>query len=438
MPSAMVHAFDQAWSSSNPNLLDSSVSDFRKQGTGSLRLVARSGAPGAPGAPGAAGTAVSYVPATPLDLRAFDELRLWTYASRAADGTPRAPFLLELSYLDAADTPGEEHRWLVPVNSRRTWEQHRFGIAGDRRGQITGLSLRCLTNETFEIHLDELLAVDEEPLSDVESALTGLLDGLPLPGVAALPAPATAVGSGTLVVGLNRRLHAGNRITVDGTGTHYSVTAAVHDGAAGTTTLTIQPPLAAALGPGASITVTAPVLVRETQFTQAAETGELPDPVLLLSLTDQREELERAWHVPQRDSFRVRGGLTVCSLRPPPRPVLAEYQIRTVASDRGHSLALRTEIMRRLGIGTGLRVNGTVLPVQTLEPPPLHFRSRAVPAPVCLRVGARIERGARVEVPWVHRGTVLSGPLDAPWNPRGPEPPPVPGPDDQEGIVLRT
>jgi hypothetical protein len=423
----MVHDFEQVWSSSNPTLLDSSVSDFRTQGTGSLQLVAH---------PGAAGVAVSFVPATPLDLSAFDELRLWAYASRAADGTPRAPFLLELSYLDAADAPGEEHRWLVPVNRRRTWEQHRFGIAGDRRGQITGLSLRCLTNEPFQIHLDELLAVNEEPLSDVESALTGLLDGLPLPGVAALPVQTAAVGASTLVVGLNRRLYAGNRVTIDGTSTRYSVIEAVHDEAVGTTTLTIQPALVAAIGPGTSITVTAPALFEETPFNKVAD-DDLPDPILLISLTDQREEPQRGWNIPQRDSFRERGGLTVCSLRPPPRPVLAEYQILPAASDRAHSLALRTEILRRIGVDTGLRVNGTVLPVQTLLPPPLDIRVRAVPAPVYLHIGTRIEQSARTEVPWVRQGQVLSGPLDTPWDPSGPEPPPVPGPDDQEGIVLR-
>jgi hypothetical protein len=424
----MVHGFENGWSSSNPTLLDSSVSAFRIQGTGSLQLTAHAGA---------AGVAAGFTPATPLDLSAYDELRLWTYASRAADGTPRAPFLLELSYLDAADIPGEKHQWLVPVNRRRTWEQHRFGIAGDRRGQITSLSLRCLTNEPFQIRLDELLAVNEEPLSDVESALTGLLDGLPLPGVAALPVPTAAVGANTLVVGLNHRLCAGNRITIDGTSTHHSVIEVVHDEVTGTTTLTVQPALATAIGPGASITVTAPVLFEETPFNEAATADDLPDPVLLISLTDQREEPERGWNIPQRDSFRVRGGLTVCSLRPPPRPVLAEYQILPAASDRAHSLALRTEILRRIGVDTGLRVNGTVLPVQTLLPPPLDIRARAVPAPVYLHIGTRIEQGERTEVPWVRQGQVLSGPLDTPWDPSGPEPPPAPGPDDQEGIVLR-
>ncbi|MEU4713988.1 hypothetical protein AB0F73_10110 [Micromonospora purpureochromogenes] len=428
MASALVHGFEQAWPSSDPALLDSTVTAFRVQGTGGLQLTARAGA---------AGTAAHFAPPTPLDLGAYDELRLWTYASRPADGTPVAPFLLELSYQDAFDTPGEEHRWLVPVNDRRTWEQHRFGIAGDRRSQITWFSLRVLTNVPFEIHLDELLAVHEQSLSDVEAALAGLLDGLPLPGVTALPVHPAAAGAGTLVVGLNRALYAGNRIAIDGAGGRHSVTEAVHDEVAGTTTLTIQPALTAATGPGASVTVTAPVVVEEAPFTEVTDVGELPDPVLLITLTDQREDPERGWNIRQRDSFRVRDGLTVCSLRPPPRPVLAEYQILPAASHRGHSLALRTEILRLIGVDTGLRVNGTVLPVQTLLPPPLDIRARAVPAPIYLHIGARIEQGARAEVPWARQGQVLSGPLDTPWDPSGPESPPVPGPDDQEGIVLR-
>jgi len=429
MSSTTVSGFEHGWTSSNPTLLDSEVSEFRVQGTGSLHLTAHAGA---------ASVTAAFTPATPLDLSGYDELRLWTYASRAADGTPRAPFLLELSYVDAADSPGEEHRWLVPVNGRRTWEQHRFGITGDRRSQITGFSLHCLTNEPFQIYFDEFLAVNEEPLLDLESALVDLLDGLPLPGVSALPvSTAAAAGASTIVVGLNRKLHVGNRITIDGTSFHHSVAGAVHDDGAGTTTLTILPVLAAPVGLGATITVTAPVRFEETPFNEAADAGDLPDPVVLITLTDQREEPQRGCNIPQRDSFRVRGGLTVCSLRPPPRPILAEYQILPAASDRAHSLALRTEVLRRVGVDTGMRVNGTVLPVQTLLPPPLDVRVRAVPAPIYLHVGTRTERGARTEVPWVRQGQVLSGPLDTPWDPSGPEPAPVPGPDDQEGIVLR-
>jgi hypothetical protein len=430
MPAQTVSDLEQGWASSNPTLLGTDTSDFRVQGTGSLHLSAHAGA---------AGVTADFTPAGPLDLSAYDELRMWTYASRPADGTPPAPFLMDLSFVDAADAVGEEHRWLVPVNRRRTWEQHRFGIAGDRRSQVTSWSLRCLTNEPFQLYADELLAVsDGEPLLDVESALTDLLDGLPLPGVTALPvSTSAAAGATTIVVGLNHRLHAGNRIRIDGTASYYFVTAAAHDDGAGTTTLTVQPALAAAVAPGSTITVTAPVRFEETPFHEATDAAGLPDPVVLITLTDQREEPQRACNVPQRDSFRRRGGLTVCSLRPPARPVLVEYQILPAASDRGQSLALRTEILGRVGVDTGLRVNGTVLPVQTLLPPPLDIRVRAVPAPIYLHVGARIDVGPRTEVPWVHQGQLRSGPLDAPWDPRGPVPAPVPDPDDQEGIVLR-
>ncbi|GAB3433587.1 hypothetical protein [Flindersiella endophytica] len=415
MASTTVSEFEVGWSSSNAALLGSDVSDFRVSGTGSLRLTARAGA---------AGVTAAFAPATQLDLRAYDEFRLWTYASRAADGSPRAPFLLELSYTDAADTPGEEHRWLVPVNRRRTWEQHRFGIAGDRRGRITAFSLRCLTDEPFQIFFDEFLAVADEPLQDVETALADLLDGLPLPGVDALPLTAAAAAdASTIVVARNRKLHTRNRITVDASGAQHQVTGAVHDDVAGTTTLTIQPVLAAAMSNGATISVTAPIRFEESPFNEPADTGDLPDPVVLVTQTDQREEPQRASDIPQRDSFRVRDGLTVCSLRPAPRPVLAEYQILPAASDRTQSLALRTEILRRVGVDTGLRVNGTVLPVRTLLPPPLDIRVRATPAPIYLHVGTRIETGARVEVPWVRQGQVLSGQLGSP--------------EDQEGIVLR-
>ena len=427
MPSALVHGFEQEWTSSNLALLDATVTDFRVQGSGGLRLVAH---------PGAAGADATFTPATPVDLSAFDELRLWTHSSRTADGRPNGPFLLELSYMDAGDAPGEEHRWLVPANRRRTWEQHSFGIGGDRRSRITRFSLRVLTDDSFVVHLDELLAVRDEAIADVEAALGSLLDGLPLPGVSGLRMQPAAAGATTLVVGLNRTLRARNRIRIDGTTTAYAVTDATHDPGAGTTTLTVTPPLTADVGANASLSVSAAVVFEEARFTDATDGGELPDPVLLITLTDQREDPARGWNIPQHDSFRVRGGQTVCSVRPAPRPVLAEYQIIPAATERGHSLALRTEILRRVGVDTGLRVNGTVLPVQTLLPPPLDIRVRAVPAPVYLHVGTRVAQGARTEVPSVRQARGQFGPLDAPRDPDGGAP--VPGPEDREEIVIRS
>ncbi|MEV0644190.1 hypothetical protein AB0I28_02890 [Phytomonospora sp. NPDC050363] len=428
MPSALVHGFEDAWASSDPTLLDAEVTELRVQGTGSLRLTVRAGA---------AGVTAAHTPAVPLDLSAFDELRVWTHSTRASEGGPRRPFLLELSYTDAGDAPGEEHRWFVPVSRTRVWEQHRFGIAGDRRGQVTELRWRVLTDVPFQIRLDELLAVEDRPLGDIEEALVGLLDAMPLPGVTGLPVQPAAAGSGTIVVtGLNRRLHAGNRVAVSGA-ERYTVLGAAHDEPGDTTTLTVQPALAAAIGPGTTISVVAPVVVEESPFDPPAEAADLPDPVVLVTLTDQREEPERGWNIAQRDSFRVRGGLTVCSVRPPARPVLAEYQILPAAGDRRNSTALRAEIMRRVGVDAGLRVNGTVLPVRTLLPPPLDIRVRATPAPVYLHIGTRVELGPRVEVPLAASPTLHSGPLSGPFDPADDEPPPIPGPDDQEGIVLR-
>ena len=412
MASRLVDAFDREWVSADPARLDSAVTPLAVQGIGSLRLTA---------APGAAGVTATHAPAEPLDLRAYDELRLWTYATTAE------PYPLELSYRDAGDRPGEDHRWLIPVGRAGGWEQHAFAIAGDRRDAVTDLTVRVVTQAPFQISLDELLAVRDDGLADVEAALTGLLDGLPLPGLTAIPARPAAAGADTLVVDHTPALHPGNRVVVDGTGTRYAVTGATDDVAAGTTTLTLRPALATAVGNGATVSVIAPAVVEEAPFGEVTDTAELPDPVLLLTLTDQREEPERSWTVVQRDSFRVRGAATLCSLRPPPRPVIAEYQILPAASDRGQSLALRTEILRRVGVDSGLRVNGTVLPVQTLMPPPLDIRVRAVPAPIYLHIGTRIEQGARVEVPWVRQGRLSVGIY-----------PPASGRQDQEGIVLPT
>ena len=430
MPSTLLHGFEDAWTSADPVLLGVTVVPDHVQGVASMQLAAASGA---------SGVAATFTPVVPLDLSGADELRLWTYATRVADGSARRPFLLELSYVDANDAPGETHRWLVPAGAARSWEQHRFGIAGDRRSHVTSLRLTCLTDTPFTVRLDELLAVGEESLFDVEAALGALLDAIPLPGVSNLPVQPAANGATSLVVPLNRRLREGNRLAPSTTTARYAVTGVSHNQPGNTTTLTIQPPLAAAIGAGASLSVVAPVVFEEQPFTAPAEPPDLPDPVLMVTLTDQREEPERAWNVPQRDSFRVRGELTACSVRPPARPILAEYQILPAASDREHSMVLRAEIMRRVGVDTGLRVNGLVLPVRTLLPPPVDVRVRALPAPVYLHVGTRVETGPRTEVPWVKTGQILSGPVAGPFTPDrdGGEEPPVPGPEDQEGIVLR-
>ena len=69
---------------------------------------------------------------------------------------------------------------------------------------------------------------------------------------------------------------------------------------------------------------------------------------------------------PAARQFPATNGLIVRSIRPPARPVLLEYQILAAATDREQSLAVRGAVLQRLGIDTGLRVNGTRLPVRTL------------------------------------------------------------------------
>jgi hypothetical protein len=330
MPSMQVHGFDTAWVSSDPANFLSVPDSFTVAGAFSLGLNATDAA---------AGATATYTPGAPLDLRGYDELRFWCYADQVADGSQRRPFLLELGYSDAGDAPDERHRWLVPVSRARAWEPHSIGIAGDRRAAITQWSLRCLTERPARFFLDDLRAVAESPLSDVESALVGVLSGL-----------------------------------------------------------TITPTLATAARPGTTIPVTVPVVVEEAPFTAPTAPADLPDPVILVALTDQREEPERRWRISQRDSFRTQGALTVCSTRPPARPIILEYQILAAAQDRGQALNIRAAIMRRLGKDGGLRVNGTLLPVHTLLPPPLAERDRAILAPLYIHIEAQLELGERLEM----------------------------------------
>ncbi|HEY3000804.1 MAG TPA: hypothetical protein VGJ44_00515, partial [Kribbellaceae bacterium] len=374
VPHTVVHDFATTWTSTDPARLSTGTVD------GGMQLTAT---------PGATGVEARFTPATPFDLRDRDELRFWTRADQVADGAAARPFRLELTYLDAGDTAGEEHRWYVPVNRAGVWEQHRIGLADDRRAEITQFALRCATGRPVRMVLADLLAVAEEPLRDVEAALVEALEAAAvLPSVPAQPA---AAGATAITIGLNRRFRARNRLVVSADlQTPYEVTAVSHDTGAGTSTLTVTPALGAALTADGTVAVRAPVVAEESPLLPPADPADLPDPVLLLALTDQREEPERGWNVPQRDSFRPRAGLIACSLRPPTRPVLAEYQIIAAAGDRADSLALRGAVLVRLGIDTGIRVNGAVLGVRPLLPPPLTERDRAVLAPVYVHVATRV------------------------------------------------
>src|SRR5262245_58513843 len=117
MPNLLVSGFETPWTSTNPARLAAATDPFSVAALASLRLAATENS---------SGVAAEYVPASPVNLSMYDELRFWVNADRAADGTPDRPFFLELCLVQA----GVERRWLVPVNEPGVWEHHRIGLTG--------------------------------------------------------------------------------------------------------------------------------------------------------------------------------------------------------------------------------------------------------------------------------------------------------------------
>lgn len=125
-----------------------------------------------------------------LDLTPHEELRLWLRSTRVADGTPERPFFLELRLGSAALPIGHpQNVWqrFLPVGRAGSWEL--VGLALDDlpaavRGSLTRIELRCTDDAgSFICHLDDLAAVREEMLGDVEAALLARLgDRLALDG----------------------------------------------------------------------------------------------------------------------------------------------------------------------------------------------------------------------------------------------------------------
>jgi hypothetical protein len=144
---------------------------------------------------------------------------------------------------------------------------------------------------------------------------------------------------------------------------------------------------------------------------------------LVLTPLDAREDLDRTGYVTQRDSFRLRGALTVCSVRPAARAYGVDYQIVARARTRTQQMFIQTALLQRLSIDVALRINGVPSPVAILPPPPVEDREVGLLAPIYLRIGTRMETAPRVEQPWVRRAEARSAPKDAPL--------------DQEGIVIQ-
>jgi hypothetical protein len=423
MSDLLIHALDTAWMSSNPAALQVTVDPATVEGpfAASNLLVANAAAQNA--------TAAFQQP-VPLDLSSFDELRFWIIADRIAEGTARAPYFLEFSYIDAGDAPGEEHRWFVSINMPGRWEQRRIGIANDRRSAVTSFRFRSILANPFVCHLNELLAVFEQMLPDAEQALITALDGqvvLPRLSHLLLKQPAAA-GANQIVVPLTSGIAANNRIRVDegsGNSEIHDVAAVSSDAAAGSTTMTFAAGDVTGQAFAANVafaSVIVPVIIEAPPSPAPAVS-----PSIVLTMLDAREDLARSTPFTQRDSFRPRGSLTFASVRPGPRAYFVDYQVSSIAPDRAQQIAIQSFILSHLSMDIGLRINGSVAPVQILPPTDLLNRHLDTLAPSYVRIGTHQECAPRIEMPWVVRTTVQSGLL-------------VNGavsssPVDQEGIV---
>jgi hypothetical protein len=405
-----------AWTSTAPGVLDVSA-DFQAfvvDGGASNRLAARAGAIGA---------SAEFAPSAPLDLGRFDELRFWLLGPVRADGSARAPFYLEFSYLDASDAADETHRWFVPVDRPGVWEQRRIGIERDRRRAITRLRFTCLGDAPFTCRLAELLAVQDEMLTDVEEALTRRLTGIELPNVTGIPFRQIASpGQTQLVLAHTSGLSAGNRLRLVGGATapgteEHDIALVTHDPAAGTSVVTLAAgdPVSNTFTPGgATASLVIPVVVENPPGATANS-----KPAILVASLDTREDLPRTGYLLQRDSFRRRGALTVCSTRPAARAYFMDYQVTVVAPERDQQRGIQTAIFNRLSMDVGLRVNGSVCPVSFLPPITPHERRLVELAPIYVRIGSRLDTAPRQERPWVRRAVVAAGPLDAPGDADG-------------------
>jgi len=119
-----------------------------------------------------------------IDLTSFDEIRLWVNSDRPADGTAELPFFLEMRLASAAlglNDPGNTWQRYLPVSQVRTWEPVRLTI-GDLapavRSAVNLMQLRCADATTaFNCDVDDILAVSDAMIGDVDAALLGLLNG---------------------------------------------------------------------------------------------------------------------------------------------------------------------------------------------------------------------------------------------------------------------
>ncbi|HEY4239995.1 MAG TPA: hypothetical protein VGM88_09280 [Kofleriaceae bacterium] len=121
------------------------------------------------------------LPAT--DLGDYDEVRLYVRGDRVANGATGTPFYLEL-HLGSAALPttaaGNTWRRYLPIFQSNSWELVRYSLAdlpAQVRSGLDTVELRFVeASAPFDIVVDDLSAVHEEMISDVEAALIDRLN----------------------------------------------------------------------------------------------------------------------------------------------------------------------------------------------------------------------------------------------------------------------
>jgi hypothetical protein len=137
----------------------------------------------------------------PIDLSKFSDLRFWVYSNRVADGSPRRPFFLELRLASAAmaiGDPGNTWQRFVPVSQTAVWEPIRVTLSdlpAAVRSAVSVIQLSC-DAVPFQCDVDDILAVQDEMIADVDAALVAQLNNLLVLGanpVAAVLHPANGI-----------------------------------------------------------------------------------------------------------------------------------------------------------------------------------------------------------------------------------------------------
>lgn len=131
--------------------------------------------------PAARGHRIRRTLAAAQDLSALPELRFWIHANRST-AAPRAGFFLQLGLGSAAAPVGSAgNTWArsVPVTQVNSWELVSVSLddlPAAVRGALTVIEFQCDPSSPEAIfNLDSIVAVREELMTDIETALAAAL-----------------------------------------------------------------------------------------------------------------------------------------------------------------------------------------------------------------------------------------------------------------------